>query len=81
MAKDVIMREIGPKMGEGVTRRARGLGLAVAANTIASGMEHAFLETEALKVMPRLIEEPGEISCIFQLGGFCCAHDSVWLPQ
>ena len=51
------MREIRRKQGEGVTRRARGLGLAVAANTIASGMEHAFLETEALKVMPRLIEE------------------------
>jgi hypothetical protein len=51
------MREIGPEWGEGVTRRARALGLAVAANTIASGMEHAFLETEALKVMPRLIEE------------------------
>jgi hypothetical protein len=81
MAKDVIMREIGPERGEGITRRARGLGLAVAANTIASGMEHAFLETEALKVMPRLIEEPGEISCIFQLGVFCCPHDSVWLPQ
>jgi len=31
--------------------------------------------------IPRLIEEPGEISCVFRLGGFCCAHDSVWLPQ
>src|ERR1019366_2702957 len=30
----------------------------------------------------RLIEEPGEISCVFQFGGFCCAHDSSWwLPQ
>ena len=31
--------------------------------------------------IPRLIEEPGEISCGFRLDGFCCAHDSVWLPQ
>src|SRR5450759_4075848 len=30
----------------------------------------------------RLIEEPGAISCVFQFGGFCCAHDSSWwLPQ
>ena len=51
------MREISARKGEGVTRRARALGLAFAANTIASGMEHAFLETQVLKVMPRLIEE------------------------
>ena len=31
--------------------------------------------------IPRLIEEPGEISCGFRLDGFCCAHDSVWLSQ
>src|SRR5208337_3668186 len=31
--------------------------------------------------IPRLIEEPGEMSCGFRLDGFCCAHDSVWLPQ
>ena len=31
--------------------------------------------------IPRFIEEPGEISCGFRLDGFCCAHDSVWLPQ
>ena len=31
--------------------------------------------------IPRFIEEPGEISCGFRLDRFCCAHDSVWLPQ
>ena len=31
--------------------------------------------------IPQLIEGPGEISCGFRLDGFCCAHDSVWLPQ
>jgi hypothetical protein len=29
----------------------------------------------------RLVEEPGEISCGFRLGGFCRAHDLVWLPR
>ena len=28
--------------------------------------------------IPQLIEEPGQISCVLRLGGFCCAHDSVW---
>src|ERR1019366_3854308 len=23
----------------------------------------------------------GQISCVLRLGGFCCAHDSVWFPQ
>src|SRR5450759_4315044 len=32
-------------------------------------------------IIPRLIEEPREISCGFRLDRFCCAHDSVWLPQ
>src|ERR1700730_10583914 len=31
--------------------------------------------------IPRLIEEPEEISCGFRLDGFCFKHDSVWLPQ
>ena len=34
-----------------------------------------------IEYIPRFIEEPGEISCGFRLDGFCCAHDSVWLPQ
>src|ERR1019366_7838924 len=35
-----------------------------------------------IRYILRLIEQPGEISCVFQFGGFCCAHDSSWwLPQ
>jgi len=34
-----------------------------------------------VRAILRLIEEPREISCIFRSSGFCCAHDSVWLPQ
>jgi hypothetical protein len=38
-------------------------------------------EPEGINNIPRLIEEPGEISCGFRLDGFCFKHDSVWLPQ
>ena len=35
----------------------------------------------AIQGIPRLIEEPAEVSCIFRLGGFCWTYGSLWLPQ
>src|SRR5471030_902701 len=44
---------------------------------------HRFNEQgpEGLINIPRLIEEPAEVSCIFRLGGFCWTYGSLWLPQ
>src|SRR5450759_626556 len=55
----------------------------VKANKGAAGVDGQSIEDfeKDLSIL-RLIEEPGEISCVFQFGGFCCAHDSSWwLPQ
>src|ERR1035437_8601270 len=57
-----------------------GLDDAVVGRHVEMLFDAGFLE--GMEHILRLIEEPGEISCVFQFGGFCCAHDSSWwLPQ
>ncbi len=31
--------------------------------------------------IPRLIEDPVEIPCVFRIGRFCLVHDSWWIPH
>jgi hypothetical protein len=38
-------------------------------------------ESGAELSLPRLIEDSGEIPCVFRFGGFCSAHDSWWIPH
>src|SRR5271170_822091 len=35
----------------------------------------------ASESIPRLIEDSGEIPCVFRFGGFCSGHDSWWIPH
>src|SRR5277367_118955 len=33
------------------------------------------------RLIPRLIEDSGEIPCVFRFGGFCLTHDSWRIPH